>query len=259
MILTFGIECEVEYGGGNLAIALHDAGAKQDDKVHRYHCSCAGCSYDRDSPWTVQDDCSCGGEAISKVLKWNVGVGPDDEAAAAIATLGKAMRTARTSPGRSAGNHVHVGHNFLPRYDNGLVNDNLLVRLFFRYQNEELNAVAGARDKVVRSYNAPLTTRWLTEDMREHFWDGTGRYAPEGRWLARRERTHEFRLWNSTRMEWRLHLHAGLSVAMMAAAVDGVEVVKNDTRSLTDVIGPYLDGRTADYLKKQLAHAGYPA
>lgn len=63
-------------------------------------------------------------------------------------------------------------------------------------------------------------------------------------WLARRERTFEFRLWNSTRAEWRMRLAVGVSVAMVEAAKAETNVTAEDPRSLVEVLTPFMDAAT---------------
>lgn len=63
-------------------------------------------------------------------------------------------------------------------------------------------------------------------------------------WLATRAQTFEFRLWNSTRTEWRMRLAVGVSVAMVEAAKAGVNVTENDERSLVEVLVPFMDSDT---------------
>lgn len=57
-------------------------------------------------------------------------------------------------------------------------------------------------------------------------------------------RTFEFRLWNSTRVEWRMRLAVGVSVAMVDAAKAGVNVTKDDPRTLEEVLDPFLSDDT---------------
>lgn len=70
-------------------------------------------------------------------------------------------------------------------------------------------------------------------------------------WLARRDNTFEFRLWNSTRAEWRMRLAIGVSVAMVEAAQAGTAVTSDDPRSLVGVLTPHLDTDTLAGLIRQ--------
>lgn len=247
---TFGIECEVAHGGAVLAQVLHDRGLAYDNEPHPYHCRTAACcSYTRATPWTVQQDCTCGGEAISHILEWGTG-----HANEAIAGLARAMADSRVTIDATAGNHVHVGHD---GHDEDSIHR--MYRLFLRYQDYELTAVAQASLSGVRTYNAKVTHQWCARGADNLFWQGATepKYQPRGRWVEPESATFEFRLWNSTRMEWRLYLHAALSVAIMDAARDGVWVEKNDRRSLATVLGDHLDTRAMSYLTAQLDHAGF--
>lgn len=111
-------------------------------------------------------------------------------------------------------------------------------------------AVAQAEWDVIYGNPVPAPQPSLTPA--ERFWqDDTFVPAdpPKGYWLngfgaGDGNQTFEFRLWNATRVEWRMRLAVGVSVAMVDAAKDGVNVTKDDARTLEEVIDPYLSDDT---------------
>lgn len=80
---------------------------------------------------------------------------------------------------------------------------------------------------------------------------------PKGMWLngvgagGGSAGTFEFRLWNATRVEWRMRLAVGVSVAMVDAAKAGVNVTREDERPLEEVIDPYLTDDTWSAIIRQ--------
>lgn len=108
--------------------------------------------------------------------------------------------------------------------------------------------VALAQDEWDRLYAAPAAPQQPTAAQR--FWtdDTFEPFRPsKSYWLngiGSGNATFEFRLWNATRVEWRMRLAVGVSVAMVDAAKAGVNVTENDERSLEEVIDPYLTDDT---------------
>ncbi|MFA5937620.1 MAG: hypothetical protein WC822_07125 [Candidatus Paceibacterota bacterium] len=245
--LNFGIECEIE--GGTRDVLDH-LGL---DDLHSYHCSCNSCEPSRSGPdWTGQEDCTAGGEFISRILTYGT---PDADNA--IEALGRALKHGRATTSDGQGVHVHVDCS-----DMTPTSVVYFWRLWFRYQ-DDLAMLAKGRFHEVRDYNT-----------RVHFRDVVGEHSPSDPdfWRGNPERvyrrlgspyrrdcwvhpntyhdTYEFRLWNTTRTPWRLHLAAGVSVALMAAAMDGVKVNKRDKRTLYEVLAPYMtDKATAAFLR----------
>jgi hypothetical protein len=255
-----GLEVEVAGGGDELVGVMVDRGMWAGG-VHPYHCDCGYCEQHphRSNAWCVQVDPTVDVEVISKPLDWNSG-----EASDAIHDLAAAMMAARAFPDTNAGNHVHVERRWLDDADHDAMH--YLHRIFLRYQDHELEQVAQGCEGRVRGYNrrcTPSAYDHQSQQRRDNLWwsdvpDVTRGLA--GRWLEDgKSHTVEFRLWNATRTAWRMHLHAGLSVAMVTAAVAGVRVEEDDPRSLADVIGPYADSTTLDLLERQLAYAGKEA
>lgn len=277
MTLRFGIECEMETGGSALFGSLNRRmGGVLGDGMHEYHCRCDVCEHSdgRSNPWTMQEDCTVSGEAISAILTWGTKAADD-----AIAMLAEALREARSQHGTDAGNHVHVDAARFYRTDEYgskvpiTVRWRRLQRIMHRYQDDELRRVAQGSFTEVRSYNSKLVPWWgrMREGARVGWPERVGAedlplwYAEtadadsvrgmiEGGWLRPTGRTMEYRLWNSTRVEWRLRLHAGLSVAITNAAIRGADVEYNDPRPLAHVIRPYADDETMDLLARQLRY-----
>lgn len=248
-----GIEIEVANNGPDLASELFDRGLCGTNHLHDYHCSCDVCDHDprRPTPWTAQQDCTVAGEFISKPLEFG-----SAEFAAATEGLSAAMLDLNVSPGQrrqNVGGHVHVdASDFGPANS---VQRWRLRRLFLRYQ-DEMGMLASASQQEVRDYN-PRMRSW----NEERFWstDCEPSYRSiEGGWLRSVSmKTIEFRLWNSTRLEWRMHLHAGISVGMATAALDWRNlppVDRSDATPLLVRLLPYLDERTLELANRQMAY-----
>jgi hypothetical protein len=250
-----GIEIEVANNGPSLASELSDRNLCGTDHLHEYHCRCRDvCDHDpaRPYPWTAQQDCTASGEFISKPLEFN-----SPEFRDAIAGLSEAMLDLDVSPGRrghNVGGHVHVdAADFGPANS---VQRWRLRRLFLLHQ-DELGLLASGSQREVRRYNEPMRTYYADD-----FWSdecGGSRRELVGGWLRSSSvKTCEFRLWNSTRLEWRMHLHAGISVAMMTAALDWRNlppVKRDDDTPLLDRLAPYMDERTAELAERQMTYA----
>jgi hypothetical protein len=143
-----------------------------------------------------------------------------------------------------------------------------LWRLWFAHQ-DELADIASMSYRKVRDYNPGVnlddllgieyrTHHNTARARRRHFWDNDPMAVPVlghpwGRgWLNTRtgHGTFEFRLWNATRVGWRIHLAAGISVAIMQAAADGVNAHHEDGVGLYERIGHYFTPETsAAYLR----------
>jgi hypothetical protein len=104
----------------------------------------------------------------------------------------------------------------------------------------------------VRGYNNPPGAWGRTHDWSRHD------ISPDtGSWLTEKPATNEFRLWNATRVGWRINLAIGLSVAMTRAAIAGADTIgPADTRPIETVIAPFLDNRTWAGILRQRFHKG---
>lgn len=241
----FGIELELNGGAQEVVAALYERRLIGDDSIHDYHCGCEHCDHWRGpqgAPFTAQHDCTVAVELISRVLRH--GAKNTSRYISALATcLMSARAVADATSGDGAGNHVHVDMRDL---------DNAarvrLLRLFGHHQ-DELGVLASGPDGHVRGYN-----RRLSPDD----WQGVkpdSMYYGCHAWLSigPHQETAEFRLWNSTRAEWRLRLHSDVSVALVNAAADGADI--DEERSLVDVISPYVTPETFGYLLLQSTYA----
>lgn len=262
MTRRFGFECELSAGALDTLDLLVRGGlaSPRNRTLHSYHCNCEEvCDYE--SEWAIrgQRDCTADGELITKILTY-----PSDEADSVIAGLSGALLQARAQTNTDVGFHVHVD-----RGDMDNASTLRLYRMFLRYQ-DDLAELASTRFRSVRDYNSPMmlaryrqvrdtSGSWGYRDVPidpDEFWnndDLLGESRPgydtihnwvAGAWLARKTHTHEFRIWNATRAEWRMHLAVGVSTAMVNACVDGVSVKQNTEQPLEFVLGDYLDDRT---------------
>lgn len=251
MTRQFGIECEL--AGGTAAVLEH-LGLRG---LHSYHCSCPQrCTPFRQSPdWTAQADCTADGEIISRVLDYG-----SPEATLAIDKLTEALRVGRARTSTDQGVHIHVD-------EEGMTPEAWvrLWRLWFRY-NDDIQDMARGRWDEVRSYNTPNRLQDLVGEPGErrwtHFWNDPEDEVANtidspfyrGNQIAPHSRhgTTEFRIWNTTRVGWRLHLAVGVSVGLVEAAISGdyEPVRRNDHRPLIDFLAPHLsDGSFAAYLR----------
>lgn len=256
----FGFECELSAGAVDTLSILADQGLAPGGYLHSYHCWCDDCSYT--SQWAIrgQEDCTADGELITKILTYG-----SDEADRTIAALADALQRARATTSEGVGFHVHVG-----REDMDNAAQMRLFRMFLKYQ-DDLNELASTAFRSVRDFNSPLVLRERGEvynpdsgryeyvTQADRFWTDDERNPYQyvaGSWLVAKDRTHEFRLWNATRVEWRMHLAVGLSVAMVNAAVAGVSVSKDSDVPLEFVLGDFLDDRTWAGIIRQRYHKG---
>lgn len=65
---TFGFEAEFQVNVNPLVYALHRAGFSQATELHPYHCRCEDCDFQVGGVFRGQRDSSCGGEIISHVF-----------------------------------------------------------------------------------------------------------------------------------------------------------------------------------------------
>lgn len=265
--LSYGMELEVTGGADALAESLYSLGCGNDTRQHNYHCGCNYCdqSFDRSNPWTYQGDPTVDGEFITKPFIFG-----EDDGREAIAMMGEAVVESRATVGANgmdAGNHVHVVSKHLTADDGSVMAALLLERLVVRYQ-PTLNYIAQAGQPRVRGYNgrphdyvdlysveAVERATVGTESYGRHYFHATGACGDYVR-VRPGSTTTEFRLWNATRSAWRMQLHADLSVAMMAAACNGVNVTANDERPFIAVVGEFLPTDSVKNYNRQLRLAG---
>lgn len=64
---TFGFEAEFANNVEPLVARLHEAGFCGTPELHRYHCGCEFCDWGNGYPFRAQTDSSCGGEVITDI------------------------------------------------------------------------------------------------------------------------------------------------------------------------------------------------
>jgi len=120
-----------------------------------------------------------------------------------------------------------------------------LYRLFLRYQSD-LRELAATSFSGVRDYNTELQARHVAPYDRSsmyginEFWYGVPahveyRASAGASYLAQRDDTFEFRIWNAT---------VGVSVAMVNAACDKVNVTPETQASFEETMADYFDVHT---------------
>lgn len=253
MARRFGFECEVARGATATLEILAGQGLTASEYLHEYHCRCGDCDpFHPDYLFHGQEDCTADGEIITSVLEYG-----SDRADRAFSSLSAALTTARADVSTGQGLHVHVETDDLSPAAKVRAQ-----RLFFRYQ-QDIGELAGARFGEVRSYNEPVCVPgyWASE-----FWTGNPEHGPvahwlRGMWLNCGSPTWEFRLWNATRVEWRMRMAVAVSVAIIEAAAAGVSVTPRTRRPLEAVLGRHLsaDGWAGILRQRHLNEKGQAA
>jgi hypothetical protein len=258
---NFGFECELAAGANRTVGILHEMGLVADEHLHAYHCNCGHCDPRTGYPLHAQSDCTCDGEIITRILEHG-----SEQADEVIGGLALALRQAKARPDTNAGFHVHVER------PPDLLSQVRTERIFLRYQRD-LAELASASMSDVRDYNSPSRVpQRLTPGGNMRRWEDDPTFwisdsedqllnlqsiGSKGNWLWRTYYgTFEFRLWNSTIAEWRMRLAVGMSVAIVDAAADGVNVTHDDPRSLEEVVGPYMDDAAWAGVLRQRHHKG---
>lgn len=247
----FGFELEVRSGARSSLAQLRSLGLTSHSHFHHYHCTCNECGQrgldSAGSLFRVQQDCTADGEFISGILEYG-----SADADRAFDGLSRALILGGAVVTGNVGNHVHVEQSGMDTPAK-----RRLTRLFLRYQTD-LQEIAAAGHDRVRSYNSPMSGNpgiWTCGDTPpvNRYRDSVSLpyHWSSGSYLCWKDQTVEFRLWNSTRLAWRLRTHVGLSVGMVHAAIGGEDCTERDTRCVEDVIGPYLDSTTWGGLIRQ--------
>lgn len=208
-----------------------------DSTLHSYHCECGTCE---SHAFRMQRDSSCSGELISNIFTSIEDIRPYLEA------IQEACFTADAEPGMTAGLHVHVARDgSLARMNRS---DAKRLWQWLRFE-PAFERIAYGRFNCLRDFNTPTRTQlrdFLTYCTgfdearrivrREHNWFAklddlirgmcdedrdlslSSIYAFSNEWdrhgyVATRTRhnTWEFRIWNSTRVAWRMELFIQLS------------------------------------------------
>lgn len=224
---TFGFEAEFGTNIATLATAMHDAELIGMRDPHPWHCSCDNCHFGSDNPYPyrAQTDSSCGGEIISSVhdtSNWAL-------ARAHMLDLERLAWSLDVEPSLDAGFHVHVG---IPATSTNWPDWQGRLPLVFAQWEDVLVELAGGRWPEMRSFNhsiVPAVARfedyWRTyrqesrgdytlQDVRNYFYDSDNLSRHSTINFSTNHGTIEFRLWNSTRVAWRMELWCRLSVLL---------------------------------------------
>lgn len=249
---TFGFEAEYQRNVAPLAQRLAQLNLTIDHHIHNYTCDCEGCMvsiYDEDAgtiydsldiyPLRVKADSSCDGEVISKVYS-----SPDDSEVMSLwSQLEETALSVDAEPGFSSGFHVHVGRNHHDAYNRGLLvlamaswEDALLKLAAGRWTrnrnwNMSLNTLLSySFDRIIDQYDidetpgfdaSAMVLDWVrknSEDANdicvEVAYDHTNIDRHSSMAWSPRHPTLEFRLWNSTRVAWRMELWCRMSLLL---------------------------------------------
>lgn len=257
---NFGFEVEVRSNGEAMREFMYAKGLVLSTSLHGYHCGCADCRYDNpEGLFAAQRDCTVDAEFVSRILEHG-----SRRANRAIHGIAGAMQATGAAVHGSTGCHVHVAKDGLDAAGTAR-----LFRLFNRY-HRELDEIASGGQSRTRGYNPPpvggiLPARdalWTATELRESY----GMYrAPGGDWSGswmsdRGHGTWEFRLWNATRMAWRMKTYVGLSVAMVEGAIDGADTTHDDPRPVEAVLRDYLSNDAwAGIIRQRYSKGGLAA
>ena len=219
---TFGFEAEFDNDVSPLASALAEMELSAEDHLHSYHCDCGSCEFGSYQPaFRCQRDSSCGGEVISNILSTN----DWDFALGLMTGLQSAAVATDVEPGPLSGFHVHVDRRHLDDTDLGR-----LTWQFMRYERMLLAHVALASMNATRGFNTSVcdSTRYDTSARENNVLAAVG-FPDEddltdlGYFMRNNANRHgnlsmrsghgtvEFRLWNSTRVAWRMEMFCRLS------------------------------------------------
>ena len=241
----FGFELEFENNAQALATVLASTTAIEgedtiigDSALHSYHCECGICET---HPFRMQRDSSCSGELISNIFTSIHDIRPY------LHEIQEACFTADAEPGLTAGLHVHVDkgrgasqqsqHEHARRFWQWVRFEPAFIRIAFgrfdrlrefnqstrsqfanfltyAYGFDEARRIVRHEHDWVAALHELLTS--MDEEDRDitlldlyafsQDWDRHGNLA-----TRTRHNTWEFRIWNSTRVAWRMELFIQLS------------------------------------------------
>lgn len=223
---TFGIELEFEDDIDPLIRMLHADGALPEPRRHGYHCTCSSCRWDNRYTIKAQHDSSCGGEIITKPFnvqtEWDQFVELTNYLQASVIEAG-------VDAGLRAGSHVHV-RTPVNHYD---------AYAAFVLWHEHLVALAQGRWSSMRQGNNTLITgtpafnSWVRyvggsvaqadAELRTNEHQRRSLYIDVARPMDRHSTlnvntstgcTWEYRLWNSTKLAWRMRAYVAWSLAL---------------------------------------------
>lgn len=259
-----GIEAELPRSGYDAIYALkrHRDSAVSSEDVHAYHCGhyshCDECDPHRTyGDWAPQEDCTVDLELVSRILR------TDEDITEAIAALGHALSASRdygdnVSPGgcdcgdweceyaeeshsdEDAGCHVHV---------TDILTDEQSVEMYRTFYDfrEVFRVLAQSHLGYVRGYNSLV-----------HVDNVRSKYNMHG-WLASKDHTFEFRLWNYSDAAWRVRYYAYVSRAMViAASQDNFIQAEGDLQEqfnqLVEYLSPYMPEDIPALMERQFTN-----
>lgn len=288
---TFGFEAEFHDNVAPLMAGLHARGLTATDEMHSYHCRCEMCDFETGGVFRGQHDSSCGGEVISHVFSTD----NMDEAVSAMTSLQAVAVDVDAEPSLAAGFHVHIGNAEFGRDRYALADAMWAYLRWegwlgtvasgrwpevrgFNVSNRSILSGCGAYEAGEAgwgsdewgesgfTFNGPDCIQQAEEEFSDAGLAQVKRFAyhwiggDEERhlWLnlqTRNRKTWEFRLWNSTRVAWRMELFSRLSALFLNkdAAPELLATTPNDKAMLS--IAGSLDSELAGLLERQLACA----
>lgn len=260
MTITFGFEAEFTDGADRVIHALTAAGFAMQPEgsggtrgLHGYHCDCGGCRDLIGNPFRAQRDSSCGGEIISGIFRaddW-------DRATECMHALQEAALDTDAGIDTRCGMHVHIGATDTTE----LASPEALTMSWLGVEPLLWEHVAGAAWAGRRgSQNNLLSTAILDRMQNDRIWDNYGIYPRAENEMdglddavkeeyVRRFKIHlqsmgwdrhcdlaraqhgglyEMRIFNATRVAWRIELACRLSVALAHPEVAAVFADKTD-------------------------------
>lgn len=236
---TFGFETEFAANANELIADLTRKGLAAQDRLHGYHCDCTGCADLTDITFRGQRDSTCNGEIISKVFS----TGNWQEATDAMWELQESALDVDAALTTTCGLHVHIGDTD----GSNLAAPAQLSMAWLGIEPLLWDHVAGAAWVGRRGdQNMLVSEAVLSMMLRSNIWDRHGRWisqeselddmpaALQRDYMVHFERalnnmtwdrhsdlaraghggTYEVRIFNATRVAWRIEMACRLAVAL---------------------------------------------
>jgi hypothetical protein len=212
---------EAEFCSGSLVSWLYDQGLTPDDHLHGYQCNCS-----RRNDYLVHstaDSTAHGGEYVIGGAQ-GVLFGSDTYIAA-IKALTEAIVECRPGVDEHVGMHTHVGMQKQDGTEMTMTEKKRLLRNYLALEDQILVLAAGAFRSVRNNgcTTARLNSRYYTSSP--GFWTCRAEDIPVGQLPGRPtlnfctgKGTIEFRVWNATRVDWRMILAGAVSSGLVEAA-----------------------------------------
>lgn len=238
---TFGFEAEFTSGADRLINLLTERGYAQqpEERLHAYHCDCTNCHDLLGVPFRAQRDSSCGGEVISGIFN----DGDWEHATECMYAFQEAALDVDATIDERCAIHVHIGNSD----GDDLAIPNILSMSWLGVEPLLWEHVAtGAWARRRSSFNALVSTAVLDQVANSGVWGRHELYPMEERQLdatssefqrayiaefrnqltrmrwdrhadlatATHGGIYEMRIFNATRVAWRIELACRLSVAL---------------------------------------------